>query len=77
MYCYVGQLSAFYQYMPNDIQVKGSQQTFSIYTENKLHQFITIIAKMPKCMLGERLYDFELRYNSDTLLHQKENSLFR
>ena len=39
-----GQLSAFYQYMPNEVQVKVSKY-FPGYTEKQLHQFITIIAK--------------------------------
>ena len=48
-----GQLSAFYQYMPNDVQVKVSKH-FPDYTEKQLHQFITIIAKCRNvCAHGE------------------------
>lgn len=67
-----GQLSAFYQYMPNDVQVKVSKH-FPGYTEKQLHQFITIIAKCRNvCAHGERLYDFRTQDTiPDTLLHQK------
>jgi len=67
-----GQLSAFYQYMPNEVQVKVSKH-FSGYTEKQLHQFITIIAKCRNvCAHGERLYDFRT-YDTipDTPLHKK------
>ena len=67
-----GRLSAFYQYMPNDVQVKVSKH-FPGYTEKQLHQFITIIAKCRNvCAHGERLYDFRTQDTiPDTLLHQK------
>lgn len=67
-----GQLSAFYQYMPNDVQVKVSKH-FPGYTEKQLHQFITVMAKYRNvCAHGERLYDFRTRDTiPDTLLHQK------
>lgn len=67
-----GQLSAFYQYMPNEIQAKVSKH-FPGYSEKQLHQFITIIAKCRNvCAHGERLYDFcTSDMIPDTLLHRK------
>lgn len=67
-----GQLSAFYQYMPNEIQAKVSKH-FPGYSEKQLHQFITIIAKCRNvCAHGERLYDFRTSdMIPDTLLHRK------
>lgn len=69
-----GQLSAFYQYMPNDIQVKVSKH-FPVYSEKQLHQFITVIAKFRNvCAHGERLFDFHTSDTiPDTLLHKKLN----
>lgn len=68
----IGQTSAFYQYMPNDIQVKVSK-VYPQYTEKQLHQFITIIAKCRNvCAHGERLFDFRTTdMIPDTLLHKK------
>lgn len=67
-----GQLSAFYQYMPNKIQVKVSKH-FPGYSEKQLHQFITIVAKCRNvCAHGERLYNFRTSDTiPDTLLHKK------
>ena len=39
----MGQTSAFYQYLPNDVQVKV-RKAYPQYTEKQLHQFITINA---------------------------------
>lgn len=68
----MGQISAFYQYMPNDIQVKVSK-AYPQYTEKQLHQFITVIAKCRNvCAHGERLFDFRTTdMIPDTLLHSK------
>ena len=68
----MGQTSAFYQYMPNDIQVKVSK-AYPQYTEKQLHQFITVIAKCRNvCAHGERLFDFRTTdMIPDTLLHSK------
>lgn len=68
----MGQISAFYQYMPNDIQVKVSK-AYSQYTEKQIHQFITVIAKCRNvCAHGERLFDFRTTdMIPDTLLHEK------
>lgn len=68
----MGQTSAFYQYMPNDIQVKVSK-TYPQYTEKQLHQFITVIAKCRNvCAHGERLFDFHTTdMIPDTILHSK------
>lgn len=68
----MGQTSAFYQYMPNDIQVKVSKASPQ-YTEKQLHQFITVIAKCRNvCAHGERLFDFRTTdMIPDTLLHSK------
>ena len=68
----IGQTSAFYQYMPNDIQVKVSK-AYPQYTEKQLHQFITVIAKCRNvCAHGERLFDFRTTdMIPDTLLHSK------
>ena len=68
----MGQTSAFYQYMPNDIQVKVSK-AYPQYTERQLHQFITVIAKCRNvCAHGERLFDFHTTdMIPDTLLHSK------
>ena len=68
----MGQTSAFYQYMPNDIQSKVSK-AYPQYTEKQLHQFITIIAKCRNvCAHGERLFDFRTTdMIPDTLLHKK------
>lgn len=67
-----GQLSAFYQYMPNGLQVKVSKH-FPNCTEKQLHQFITVVAKCRNvCAHGERLYDFHTSDTiPDTLLHKK------
>lgn len=67
-----GQVSAFYQYMPNDIQVKVSKH-FPGYSEKQLHQFITIVAKCRNvCAHNERLYNFHTSAAiPDTLLHKK------
>lgn len=69
-----GQLSAFYQYMPNEIQVRVSKH-FPGYSEKQLHQFITIVAKCRNvCAHGERLFDFRTSDTiPDTLLHKKLN----
>ncbi len=66
----MGQISAFYQYMANDLQVKVSK-TYPNYTEKQLHQFITIIAKYRNvCAHGERLYNFKTTdMIPDTALH--------
>ncbi len=68
----MGQISAFYQYMTNDLQVKISK-AYSNYSEKQLHQFITIIAKHRNvCAHGERLYNFKTTdMIPDTLLHKK------
>lgn len=68
----MGQISAFYQYMTNDLQVKVSK-AYPNYTEKQLHQFITIIAKCRNvCAHGERLYNFKTTdMIPDTLLHIK------
>ena len=68
----MGQTSAFYQYMPNDVQVKVSK-AYPQYTEKQLHQFITVIAKCRNvCAHGERLFDFRTTdMIPDTLLHSK------
>lgn len=68
----MGQTSAFYQYMDNDIQVKVSK-AYAQYTEKQLHQFITVIAKCRNvCAHGERLFDFRTTdMIPDTLLHSK------
>lgn len=68
----MGQTSAFYQYMSNDIQVKVSK-AYPQYTEKQLHQFITVIAKCRNvCAHGERLFDFRTTdMIPDTLLHSK------
>lgn len=68
----MGQISAFYQYMTNDLQVKVSK-AYPDYTEKQLHQFITIIAKFRNvCAHGERLYNFKTTdMIPDTLLHSK------
>lgn len=51
----MGQISAFYQYMSNDLQVKVSK-SYPNYSEKQLHQFITVIAKYRNvCAHGERL----------------------
>ena len=67
-----GQLSAFYQYMSNDLQVKVSKH-FSSCSEKQLHQFLSITAKCRNiCAHGERLYDFQTSGTiPDTLLHDK------
>jgi len=69
-----GQLSAFYQYMPNKIQSKVSKH-FPGYSEKQLHQFITIVAKCRNvCAHRERLFDFRTSDTiPDTLLHKKLN----
>ncbi|MDC7287035.1 Abi family protein [Blautia schinkii] len=69
-----GQLSAFYQYMPNDIQTKISKH-FPGYSEKQLHQFITIIAKCRNvCAHNERLYNFHTNDAiPNTILHNKLN----
>lgn len=68
----MGQISAFYQYMANDLQVKVSK-SYPNYTEKQLHQFITIIAKYRNvCAHGERLYNFKTTdMIPDTVLHAK------
>ncbi|MBQ4536543.1 MAG: Abi family protein [Lachnospiraceae bacterium] len=68
----MGQISAFYQYMTNDLQVKVSK-VYPNYTEKQLHQFITVIAKYRNvCAHGERLYNFRTTdMIPDTLLHAK------
>lgn len=68
----MGQISAFYQYMTNDLQVKVSK-AYPNYTEKQLHQFITIIAKYRNvCAHGERLYNFRTTdMIPDTILHAK------
>ena len=68
----MGQISAFYQYMTNDLQAKVSK-TYPNYTEKQLHQFITVIAKCRNvCAHGERLYDFRTTdMIPDTVLHTK------
>lgn len=68
----MGQISAFYQYMTNDLQVKVSK-AYANYTEKQLHQFITIIAKYRNvCAHGERLFNFKTTdMIPDTVLHSK------
>lgn len=68
----MGQVSAFYQYMTNDLQAKVSK-AYPNYTEKQLHQFITILAKYRNvCAHGERLYNFKTTdMIPDTLLHTK------
>ena len=68
----MGQISAFYQYMTNDLQVKVSK-AYPNLTEKQLHQFITIIAKYRNvCAHGERLYNFRTTdMIPDTILHAK------
>lgn len=54
----MGQISTFYQYMPNNIQIKVSK-TYPQYKEKQLHQFITMIAKFQNVFAhGEWLFDF-------------------
>jgi abortive infection bacteriophage resistance protein len=68
----MGQTSAFFQYMTNDLQVKVSK-AFLHHSEKQFHQFITILAKCRNvCAHGERLYNFRTTdMIPDTLLHQK------
>ena len=68
----MGQMSAFYQYMTNDLQVKVSK-AYPNYTEKQLHQFITVIAKYRNvCAHGERLYNFKTTdMIPNTTLHAK------
>ncbi len=68
----MGQVSAFYQYMTNDLQVKVSK-AYPNYTEKQLHQFITIVAKYRNvCAHGERLFNFKTTdMIPDTVLHSK------
>lgn len=68
----MGQVSAFYQYMTNDLQVKVSK-SYPNYTEKQLHQFITIVAKYRNvCAHGERLFNFKTTdMIPDTVLHSK------
>lgn len=68
----MGQISAFYQYMTNDLQVKVSK-AYPNYSEKQLHQFITVIAKYRNvCAHGERLYNYKTTdMIPDTLLHKK------
>lgn len=68
----LGQISAFYQYMPNNIQTKVSK-AYPQYTEKQLHQFITIIAKCRNvCAHNERLFNFRTTdMIPNTLLHTK------
>jgi abortive infection bacteriophage resistance protein len=69
-----GQVSKIYQYIPNDIQAKISQN-FEHISERELHQFITVIARCRNvCAHGERLYSFHVRETiPDTTLHDKLN----
>lgn len=68
----MGQISAFYQYMTNDLQVKVSK-SYPNYTEKQLHQFISVLAKYRNvCAHGERLYNFRTTdMIPDTKLHAK------
>lgn len=68
----MGQISAFYQYMTNDLQVKVSK-AYPNCTEKQLHQFITVIAKYRNvCAHNERLYNFKTTdMIPDTRLHAK------
>lgn len=67
-----GQVSKIYQYVPNDIQTKISQN-FENISERELHQFITVAARCRNvCAHGERLYSFHIRETiPDTMLHEK------
>ena len=67
-----GTISAFYQYMANDLQVKVSKE-FPSLTEKQLHQMITMLAKCRNvCAHGERLYSFHVQETiPDTTLHKK------
>jgi abortive infection bacteriophage resistance protein len=69
-----GQVSKIYQYIPNDIQSKISQN-FDHISERELHQFITVVARCRNvCAHGERLYSFHIRETiPDTSLHNKLN----
>ena len=68
----MGQISAFYQYMNNDLQVKVSK-VYPDFTEKQLHQFLTVLAKYRNvCAHGERLYNFRTTdMIPDTSLHKK------
>ena len=67
-----GSISAFYQYMSNDLQVKVSKE-FPSMSEKQLHQMITMLAKCRNvCAHNERLYSFRTQETiPDTLLHSK------
>ena len=67
-----GTISAFYQYMANDLQVKVSKE-FPSLTEKQLHQMITMLAKCRNvCAHGERLFSFHVQETiPDTKLHSK------
>ena len=67
-----GTISKFYQYMPNDLQVKIRDQ-YPVVSEKHLHLFITALAKCRNvCAHGERLYCFRTNGQiPDTVLHKK------
>jgi abortive infection bacteriophage resistance protein len=67
-----GQVSKLYQYVPNDVQYKISQQ-FEHVTERQLHQFMRVLTSCRNvCAHGERLYSFSINETiSDTALHKK------
>jgi abortive infection bacteriophage resistance protein len=67
-----GQVSKMYQYVPNDVQYKISQQ-FEHVTERQLHQFMRVLTSCRNvCAHGERLYSFSINETiSDTTLHKK------
>jgi abortive infection bacteriophage resistance protein len=67
-----GQVSKLYQYVPNDVQYKISQQ-FENVTERQLHQFMRALTSCRNvCAHGERLYSFSINETiSDTTLHKK------
>ena len=67
-----GNVSAFFQYMENDIQAKVIKH-FPVYSEKHFHQFVTILAKCRnKCAHNERLYDFKTTDAiPDAILHEK------
>ena len=67
-----GTVSAFYQYMPNDLQTKISLH-YPGFSERLLHQMITTVAKCRNvCAHGERLYNLKTRATiPDTVLHKK------
>lgn len=67
-----GQISKLYQYIPNDIQAKISQE-YEHVSERQLHQFIRVLTSCRNvCAHGERLYSFSINETiPNTTLHTK------